>query len=306
MVYLLLVVGFLLLIKGADLFVEGSASLARIWKVPSLIIGLTIVAMGTSAPEASVSITAGLAGNNDIAIGNIVGSNIFNGMVVVGVCAMLAAFAVDRKLLIRDIPVSLGAALFLLFCMIDLQLSRLEGLILIVMMGGYLIWTIMDALSNRHKETAQEHTRSIGQSLLFIAVGLVMIIGGGNLVVTNASEIAQVFGVSQNLIALTIVAIGTSLPELVTSIVASRKGEHGLALGNAIGSNIFNILFILGMSAALSPIPVSQESIYDTLVLIVVTLMLLFFAATRKQFSKKEGLFCVLVYLIYTAYIIMR
>ena len=214
MVYLLLVVGFLLLIKGADLFVEGSASLARIWKVPSLIIGLTIVAMGTSAPEASVSITAGLAGNNDIAIGNIVGSNIFNGMVVVGVC------------------------------MIDLQLSRLEGLILIVMMGGYLIWTIMDALSNRHKETAQEHTRSIGQSLLFIAVGLVMIIGGGNLVVTNASEIAQVFGVSQNLIALTIVAIGTSLPELVTSIVASRKGENGLELGNAIGANIFKILFI--------------------------------------------------------------
>lgn len=306
MIYFLLVVGFLLLIKGADLFVEGSASLAHIWKVPSLIVGLTIVAMGTSAPEASVSITAGLSGSNEIAIGNIVGSNIFNGMIVVGVCAMMGAFSVDRKLLKRDIPVSLGAALLLVIMMMDFTLSRVEGMILVILMVAYIIWTIKDALAARKNEPDQEVSYSISKSVIFIMIGLAMIILGGNLVVENASAIASIFGVSQNLIALTIVAIGTSLPELVTSITAARKGEHGLALGNAIGSNIFNILFILGFSVVLSPIKVVMESFYDSVILIGISIILFLFSATRKNFSKKEGFICVMVYLAYMIYIILR
>ena len=307
MTYFILMLGFVCLIVGANLFVDGSASLARIWKVPSLIIGLTIVAMGTSAPEASVSITAGLAGSNEIAVGNVIGSNIFNGMIVVGVCALIASFAVDRKLLKRDIPVALLAAIVLSVMLFDFKLSRLEGMILLLGMAGYIIATIFDALASRKQE--QEEQAASGnfwKSLLFIVIGLAMIVLGGDFVVDSASEIAASFGVSENLIALTIVAIGTSLPELVTSITASIKGEHGLALGNAIGSNIFNILFILGLSAVLTPIQITPESIYDAMILIGISVVLLIFAFTRKTFTKKEGFICVAIYLMYTIYIIMR
>ena len=253
MEYVLLLVGFLLLVKGADFFVEGSSSLAKILKVPSVIIGLTIVAMGTSAPETSVSINAALAGSNDIAISNVVGSNIFNGLVVVGICAFLASFQTNLDILKRDMPLNIVVSGILCLMFLDGRLSRLEGVLLLIGMAAYLAAMIVSAMKNRTEEDTGK-VLSLPKSILFMIGGLVAVIFGGDLVVDKACIIATNFGVSQNFIGLTIIAIGTSLPELVTSIVATRKGDSGLALGNAIGSNLFNILFILGISAVISPL----------------------------------------------------
>lgn len=305
MEYLLLLVGFVLLVKGADYFVEGSSSLAKIMKVPSVIIGLTIVAMGTSAPEASVSINAAIAGNNDIAISNIVGSNIFNGLVVVGICAFLASFKTNLDILKRDMPLNIVITMILCFMFMDGKLSRIEGLILLAGMAAYLVSMIYSALKNR--EAGEDcKVLSLPKSIIFMAGGLVAVIFGGDLVVDNACVIATNFGVSQNFIGLTIIAIGTSLPELVTSIVATRKGDSGLALGNAVGSNIFNILFILGMSAAISPLHVLGESQIDCIILLVSAIILFVLAKTKKTMARWEGAVCVLLYIAYTAYLLMR
>lgn len=305
MEYLLLIIGFVLLIKGADFFVEGSSSLARFLKIPSVIIGLTIVAMGTSAPEASVSINAALAGNNDIAVSNIIGSNIFNGLIVVGICAFMVGFKTNRDILKRDMPVNILITAILCVMIADGRLSRLEGILLLSGMIFYIVNMIFSALKTR-SSCPDEKSMPLYKSLIFIAGGLVAVIFGGNLVVNNASQIAVSFGVSQNFIGLTIVAIGTSLPELVTSIVATRKGDSGLALGNAIGSNIFNILFILGMSATISPLHILSESVIDCAILLVSGILLFVFAYTRKSMNRTEGAICVLSYIGYTAYLFIR
>lgn len=305
MEYLLLIIGFVLLIKGADFFVEGSSSLARFLKIPSVIIGLTIVAMGTSAPEASVSINAALAGNNDIAVSNIIGSNIFNGLVVVGICAFISGFKTNKDILKRDMPVNILITAILCVMIADGRLSRLEGILLLSGMIFYIVNMIFSALKTR-SSCPDEKSMPLYKSLIFIAGGLVAVIFGGNLVVNNASQIAVSFGVSQNFIGLTIVAIGTSLPELVTSIVATRKGDSGLALGNAIGSNIFNILFILGMSATISPLHILSESVIDCAILLVSGILLFVFAYTRKSMNRTEGTICVLSYIGYTAYLFIR
>ena len=305
MEYLLLIIGFVLLIKGADFFVEGSSSLARFLKIPSVIIGLTIVAMGTSAPEASVSINAALAGNNDIAVSNIIGSNIFNGLVVVGICAFIAGFNTNRDILKRDMPVNILITAILCVMIADGRLSRLEGILLLAGMIFYIVNMILSALKTR-SSYPDEKSMPLYKSLIFIAGGLVSVIFGGNLVVNNASQIAVSFGVSQNFIGLTIVAIGTSLPELVTSIVATRKGDSGLALGNAIGSNTFNILFILGMSATISPLHILSESVIDCVILLVSGILLFVFAYTKKSMNRTEGAICVLSYIGYTAYLFIR
>ncbi len=305
MEYLLLIIGFVLLIKGADFFVEGSSSLARFLKIPSVIIGLTIVAMGTSAPEASVSINAALAGNNDIAVSNIIGSNIFNGLIVVGICAFISGFKTDKDILKRDMPVNILITAILCVMIADGRLSRLEGILLLAGMIFYIVNMILSALKTR-SSYPDEKSMPLYKSLIFIAGGLVSVIFGGNLVVNNASQIAVSFGVSQNFIGLTIVAIGTSLPELVTSIVATRKGDSGLALGNAIGSNIFNILFILGMSATISPLHILSESVIDCVILLVSGILLFVFAYTKKSMNRTEGAICVLSYIGYTAYLFIR
>ena len=305
MEYVLLVVGFVLLIKGADFFVEGSSSLAQILKVPSVVIGLTIVAMGTSAPEASVSINAALAGSNDIAISNVVGSNIFNGLVVVGVCAFLSAFKTNRDILKRDMPLNIIVTAILCIMLLDRHINHIEGIILLISMAVYIAVMVISALKNR--ETADEcKILSLPKSLIFIIGGLIAVIFGGTLVVDNACLIAKDFGVSENFIGLTIIAIGTSLPELVTSITATRKGDSGLALGNAIGSNLFNILFILGMSATICPLNVLSESIIDCIILLVSAVILYVFARTKKTMNRWEGIVCVFLYVGYTAYLLIR
>lgn len=305
MMYLLLLLGFVLLIKGADLFVDGSSSIAGILKIPSVIIGLTIVAMGTSAPEAAVSINAGLAGNSDISLGNIVGSNIFNLLIVIGACAVIFPAKSDEDILKRDLWWNIGVSALLLVTILDGTLSRFEGLIFLAIFIFYLGLMVRSALKNRVIGDHME-VMPLWKSLLFVAVGLGAVVWGGDLVVDNASMIAKAWGMSDTLVGLTIVAVGTSLPELATSITASKKGDSGIALGNAVGSCLFNILFILGMASALTPINAVPELIIDTAILIAVTILILVVAKTDKKTNRVEGILCVAAYIAYTAYIILR
>ncbi len=303
--YAWLILGFILLIKGADFFVDGSSALARLLKVPPVIIGLTIVAMGTSAPEAAVSITAGLSGNNAIAISNVLGSNMFNSLVVVGVCGAMLAFKSDKDILKRDMPINIAISILLTLLLIDRELSRFDGILLLVGMVLFITKMISAAKNDRVEDEASADVPLI-RSLLFIVGGIAAIIAGGQLTVDSASNIALALGLSQTFVGLTIVAIGTSLPELVTSIVATKKGESGLALGNAIGSNIFNILFILGASSAIHPIMVEVVSIVDAVMLIGTSMMLYIFAKTKNEVSRTEGLLMVASYIGYTIYLLMR
>lgn len=305
MMYVLLVLGFVLLIKGADFFVDGASSVAKLLKVPSVIIGLTIVAMGTSAPETAVSISAGLAGSSDIALSNVIGSNIFNLLVVVGVAAIICPMKTERVIMRRDIWWSLGAAVAVLIMMLDLKISRIEGILLLCGMVAYISVLVVDALKKRDYGDEVKAMSPL-KSTIFIIGGLAAIIIGGDLVVDSACDIAAAFGMSEALIGLTIVAVGTSLPELVTSVVAARKGDSGLALGNVVGSNIFNILFILGAASAITTINVAKELFIDTAILIAVTLLMYFLCRSKEKTSRAEGVVCVLVYAAYMAYIILR
>lgn len=305
MMYLLLLVGFVLLIKGADFFVDGSSSVARLLGVPSVIIGLTIVAMGTSAPEAAVSITAGLAGSNEIAVSNVIGSNIFNLLVVAGSCAAIKAFSVDKELLERDFPVNLAANLLLMVFLINNTVSRMEGLILLALFAAYLAYLVAGALKNRQTTDEEVKTLSPLLSVVYIIGGLAAIIYGGDLVVDNAVLIAEHWGLSQTFIGLTIIAMGTSLPELVTSIVAAGKGESGLAIGNVVGSNIFNLMLILGLSSSLSPITVERSALINASLLFAVTLIVFLIGRAKKGISRPVGFGCLAAYLAYTVYLIL-
>lgn len=329
LVYVYLIVGFVLLIKGADYFVDGASAVARLLRVPSVVIGLTIVAMGTSAPEAAVSITAGISGSNEIAISNVIGSNLFNLLMVIGICAAIRAFATDMEILRRDMPVNIAATIVLLLFLLDGKINRVEGGFLLIVLIIYLVVVVRSALKNRGtkqeavsgtnsaskpseqgESEASEKKLSIPQIIIYILGGLLAIVWGGDLVVDNAQRIALSFGMSPMLVGLTIVALGTSLPELVTSIVASRKGESGLALGNAVGSCLFNILFILGISSVISPITMAGssvvESITDTAILIGVSTLMLICSATGKRVSRIEGVIYVCLYAAYMAFAILR
>lgn len=308
MSYVLLLVGFVLLIKGADYFVEGSSSVAKLLKVPSVIIGLTIVAMGTSAPEAAVSITAGLNGSNAIALGNVVGSNIFNLLMVLGLCAVVNPVPVEKSFIKRDFPMTIGASfLLLLFAFTGMQVGHLEGGIMLVLFAGFILLMVRSALQGR-AEASEEEIKVLSplMSLIYIVGGLIAVVFGGDMVVDSATAIAQSLGLSENFIALTIVAMGTSLPELVTSLVASRKGECGLAVGNVVGSNLFNILLVLGMSCALSPIAVGMENLIDIAFSILVHFIMLAFCASGDKIKRSEGAIAVAVYFAYMIFLFIR
>lgn len=310
MEYLLLVIGFILLIKGADFFVDGSSSVAKRLRVPSLIIGMTIVAMGTSLPECSVSISAALAHNTGVAVGNAVGSNIFNLMVVCGFCALFCPLTVDKSTLRREFPFSvLVAILLMILGWLGMALGHLDGVLLLVFFAFFLGWMITSAIHNRQNTDAAEEEykiRPIWQCVIFIIGGAAAIAVGGDFVVDSASAIAKTFGMSQNLIGLTIVAFGTSLPELVTSIVAARKQEVDMALGNVIGSNIFNILFVLGIAATISPMAFHMENIIDIIALVVMSIIVLCFAWTKEKIERLEGAVMLAIYVGYAVYICMR
>ena len=299
---LVLIVGFILLMKGADFFVEGSSSIATRFHIPSLIIGLTIVAMGTSLPECAVSITASMDGNNALAVANAVGSNIFNLMVVCGISALFVPIAVQVNTLKREFPFSVLCAILLMI------LGHIDGIVLLILFVGYIVYMIVSAKKamNTYQEEEEIKVISMGLSLVYIVGGAIAIKFGGDFVVDSASNIALSLGMSQNLVGLTIVALGTSLPELVTSMVAAKKGEVDMALGNVIGSNVFNILFVLGIAATISPITFIFENIIDILILTIFSLIVLYFGFTKHKIDRKEGIIMLLLYVAYLAYIIIR
>lgn len=304
---ILLLLGFVLLVKGADFFVDGSSSIAKILGVPGFVIGLTIVAMGTSAPEAAVSITAGVQGSNEIAISNVVGSNIFNLLVVAGLCAVIKPYKIEKVMLNRDFPVNIVVNVLLLVLMfIGKALNLLDGLCLLVLFALYLFFVVFTAFKNK-EEQSEDDVKKMSPllSVVFIVGGLAAVILGGNLVVNNAKEIALSLGWSETFIGLTIIAIGTSLPELVTSVVAAKKGESGLALGNVIGSNIFNIMLILGLSSSLNTIAVDNSAIINVVILLVVTALVYVACLVKKGMGRFIGITCVLGYIGYTVYLLI-
>ena len=304
----LLILGFLLLVKGADGFVRGASALARRLRIPPVVIGLTIVAMGTSLPEASVSITAALAGSNEIALSNILGSNLFNLLFVAGAAALLRPYPADPDIIRRDLPVNTLVSAALLLLLFDGMLGRADGLLLLAGMALYLCFVVRAALRDRHNlaEPDDRTPLSLPLCILLIAGGLAMIVLGGDLVVDSACAVAEALGMSETLIGLTIVAVGTSLPELVTSVVAARRGESELALGNVIGSNLFNILFILGASAALSPIAAVPESLADLALLLVLTGGTGLLCRLRPVLTRRAGAAGVGLYILYTVFILLR
>ncbi|MDV6377767.1 calcium/sodium antiporter [Sporosarcina sp. GW1-11] len=316
MAYILLVVGFALLIIGANSFVDGSSNIARLLRVPPILIGLTIVAFGTSSPEATVSIIAALEGSAGVAVGNVVGSNIFNITLVVGVAAFLYPLKVESENVKKEIPFTLLASIALLILMSDIALqghsnnmiTRSDGFIFLLFLSIFLYYVIESGLKGRKSAANEPAPTNIkwGKNIFITILGLAAIIFGGDLVVDNGTEIAYSLGMSETLVGLTIIAIGTSLPELVTSITAALKKESEIALGNIIGSNIFNILFVLGISSAISPLAVNGKVLIDVVFMIVLTVVLLIFSRTGYKVGKREGFVLAASYIIYLVYIILR
>lgn len=320
MVYLLLIIGFALLIKGAGYFVDGSSSIARLLHVSPLLIGLTIVAFGTSSPEAVVSIIAALEGSADVAIGNVVGSNIFNITFVVGLTAVLYPLTVQNDTIRKEIPFTLLAGTALLIFISDTflqhaginEITRSEGLILLLFFAVFLYYIFEAARKNRsenktaYQQEAPGSKEGLTKQLLLTLAGITAIIIGGNLVVRSSTEIAYSFGMSETLVGLTIVALGTSLPELVTSITAALKKQSEIALGNIIGSNIFNIFFVLGATSVITPLAVDSRILLDVVFMILLTIVILVFSRTNYAVGKYEGSVLAAAYVIYLIYIILR
>ena len=311
MAVVMLVGGFVLLIKGADYFVEGSSSVAKRLRVPSIIIGLTIVAMGTSLPECAVSLTASMSGQNALAVSNVVGSNIFNLMVVCGFCAVFSSLPIEKDTLKKEFPFSIGCGVLLLVLgYIGMEVGHLDGVILLVLFVGYIVYMVRSALKARAagKDVEEEEYEIIPvwKSIVFIVGGIIAIKFGGDFVVDGAVVIAKSFGLSENLIGLTIVACGTSLPELVTSVVAARKNEVDMALGNVIGSNVFNVLFVLGIAASISPIAFIMENVIDIVILTVMSLLVWGLGWTKQKIDRKEGILMLVIYAVYLVYICVR
>lgn len=316
--YIGLLLGFVLLIRGASFFVDGSSKIAKLLKVSPLLIGLTIVAFGTSSPEATVSILAALRGNADVAMGNVVGSNILNITLVVGITALIYPLTVANETIKKEIPFTLLGSFALLILISDYlfqpalgsnTLSRGDGLILLLFFMIFLYYIFEIVKSNRQTtklEAPVSDAGTWGKNILFTILGLAFIIIGGDLVVRNSSTIAIALGMSQTLVGLTIVSIGTSLPELVTSIVAALRKERDIALGNIVGSNIFNIFFVLGAAAVINPLFIDSRIILDLILLIMLTFMLLIFSRTRYTIGKKEGACLAVAYVVYFIYIIIR
>lgn len=306
----ILLVGFVLLIKGADFFVEGSSTVAKKLRIPSIIVGLTIVAMGTSLPELAVSTTASLAGNNAIAISNVVGSNLFNLIVVCGSCALFAPLAISKDILKKDFPIAIGCGVLLLVMgIIGMEVCRIDGIILSVLFITYISILVRAALKARANSKDEENvgkTIPVWLCIIYIVGGIAAIKFGGDFVVDGAVTIAGKLGLSENLIGLTIVAVGTSLPELVTSIVASRKNEVEMAVGNVLGSNVFNILLILGVAGTISPMTFIMENIIDIVILTAASLLIYLFSWTKERIDRKEGIVMLLMYASYLVYICIR
>ena len=302
---LLLVIGFILLIKGADYFVDGASALAARLKIPAIIIGLTVVAMGTSAPEAAVSISSALAGSNAIAIGNVLGSNIANIFLILGLTAIIATLTVQKNTVRFEMPFMIFITLLL--CAIGWKygmISRMGAGVLLGIFMLFLGYLFVIARGNTNTDTQIKQISPI-KIALFIILGMIALIFGSKITVLAAVDIAQYIGISERVIGLTVVAFGTSLPELVTSIIAARKGESDIAIGNIVGSNIFNILFVLGVAGVILPIPFNSEFLFDGVFAILAAVLLLVFTYKNKKLGRIAGIIFIAIYAIYLGLLLM-
>lgn len=301
--FLLLVLGFALLVKGADFFVDGAASIAKKFGIPDLVIGLTIVAMGTSAPEAAVSIAGAFKGSADISIGNVVGSNLINVLVILGLAAVIIPIAVSVSTVKYEIPFLIAISVLFPILGMDGTMSRIDGIILWICFIAYLIYLFKMAKNGKEEEESSAKDISIPMALLLTVGGAVMIVFGSDFAVDSASTIARTFGMSERFIGLTIVALGTSLPELFTSVTAARKGNADIAIGNIVGSNIFNYLFVIGTSALIIPINFASNFIVDAIIALAAVVFLWFCVFKDKELARIGGSAMLLGYAAYFVYI---
>ncbi|HRE40354.1 MAG TPA: calcium/sodium antiporter [Ignavibacteria bacterium] len=316
MTYILFVIGFVILIKGADLLVEGAASTAKKFKISNIVIGLTIVSFGTSAPELVVNLFASISGNNEIAVGNILGSNIANILLILGISAIIYPLRVQKNTVWKEIPLSLLAGLIILVMGNDIfldgysqnEISRTDGLTLLGFFSIFMVYVFAIARENPDEVSGDVKELSTGKSVLYILLGLVGLVFGGKWIVDGAVEISLSLGMSQSLVGLTIVAIGTSLPELATSAVAAYKKQSDIAIGNVVGSNIFNIFWILGVSAIIKPLPLTQGNNIDILMVVLSSLLLFLsiFLFSRNEIGRKEGILFLIIYVLYTVYLVIN
>ncbi len=305
---LLLALGFVLLVKGADWFVEGASGIADKFGIPQLVIGLTIVAMGTSAPEAAVSITAALKGNADITVGNVVGSNILNVFIILGIASVITAIAVAKTTIRYEIPIMLAVTLLLLaFGATGGTINLIEGLLLLVCFVAYLGYMFLMMKRGEMQSEEMESTQHpVWKLNLMGLVGLVLIVLGSDITVDAATALAKMFGLSERFIGLTIVALGTSLPELFTSVVAARKGKADIAIGNIVGSNIFNILFVVGLSALVIPVVFASEFVIDCLIAFAAGIVLWLCTFRSRKLTRSGGVLMLCCYAAYFAYLLIK
>lgn len=298
---IILLVGFIFLVKGADWFVEGAASIARKLGIPQLIIGLTIVAMGTSMPEAAVSITAALQQNAGITIGNVVGSNILNIFIILGITALITNVKIQKSTIRYEIPFMIFITIILMICgMTDMKITFIEGIFLWILFIAYLVYLFVMA---KNGETQEEKDIPVWKCLIFILIGGILVVKGSDFAVSGASAIARYFGMSERFIGLTIVAFGTSLPELVTSVTAAKRGNAGIAIGNIVGSNIFNILFVIGTTSLICNVPFESKFLVDTIIAIIAGLILWFGTMKHQELRKPCGIVMLLCYMFYFIYL---
>lgn len=305
---LLLAVGFILLVKGADWFVEGASGIADKFGIPQLVIGLTIVAMGTSAPETAVSITAALKGNADIAVGNVVGSNILNILIILGISSAITSIAVAKTTIRYEIPIMLGiTVLLLVFGANGGTICLWEGIVLLACFVGYLLYMfVMMKKGEMQSEEIESTKKPLWKMLLFGIVGLGLIILGSDVTVDAATALAKIFGLSEKFIGLTVVALGTSLPELFTSVIAARKGKADIAIGNIVGSNIFNILFVIGTSALIIPVVFEMSFVIDCLVAVAAGVILWLCVCRKKKLNRLDGIIMLICYAAYFVYLLVK
>ncbi|MBO5267049.1 MAG: calcium/sodium antiporter [Ruminiclostridium sp.] len=304
----LLVLGFVMLIKGADWFVDGASGIASKLGVPQLVVGLTIVAMGTSLPEAAVSVTAALDGNAGITVGNVVGSNILNILIILGITGVITAVAVQKSTIRYEIPFMLVITILtIVLGMSGNSISRVEGIILWIFFIAYLTYLfVLAKKGNQSEEEAPNKDAKVWKLILGLVAGLVIVVWGSNIAVDAATALAKIIGLSDRFIGLTIVALGTSLPELVTSVTAARKGNADIAIGNIVGSNIFNILFVIGTSALIIPVAFEPNFVIDTLIALAAGILLWVSVAKSKKLTRPWGIVMLLGYAAYFVYLIMQ
>ena len=300
----LIIIGVTLVLFGADKLTEGASALARRMNVPEMVIGLTVVAAGTSAPELFVSMVSALKDTPDMAVGNVVGSNIMNSMLIVGCAAMVAPMVISRNTVRKDIPFAIGASVLLTLLSLDHTLGRIDGIVLLMGFVAFMVYTLVQARSKAEETEADRKDRSIWLSALFVAGGLTGLVLGSNLFVDAASDVAYSLGISEGVVGLTVVAGGTSLPELATSVVAARKGQSAIAIGNVIGSNVFNILLILGLTATVSPLQIEGITTIDMAVMLISVALVWLFSRTRYTVERWEGTVLVGGYLVYLVWLI--